>query len=866
LIPVPLDRNEPSLGNFELYYFVRMPSNGKAQKTVLFCAGGPGQIVWGPFVNAGDTFAEFLTQNNYNVVYFHQRGLGFSQIPASNRYDRLLKTSYVVDDIDAIRQDMLGSDGKWDAIIGWSYGTVVAQQYTHFHPGNVDRLVLIGPESRDKFKSIPNSAFNDLADAIRNTNRYTLEKIFDEYNDFATLSPNQRTIILDEAFGTGEKRGIFDKAEALFGSLPFVTDSYDKLKADGQLEKYGLSKYSRDFFRSLSSLRMFGWLPLDKDADLHQRHDADRKDFGTVISCEILSQNGADDCPGLQTKGPDSSERVFYVLSIYDGINPRFLDEWLKNGKQHVRDALRKSGGEAGVNEYVENVGISESETIRPWDPADFPHNRPTLVLKGGADTVSAGGQAERFYLDALTGDRTLIEFKGVGHQFGLPIIPDKSLLTGTVRIKPPAIQPGETRSVLGTYNGRPLDENFSLKLEGNTLEPSLKPTGLGILENANAEDKRTQAPTIVALIENTGDLSVDGDRRKWTVSNKLFRGGVFLDPRPIAPGKTSEVQGTIEESSPDHVIHFKKPDGLEPHLEVVCVNVGERSGPLPGSPPDKVLSFWFQNTSPGPLKLEKREWLVSDGKFSRKVSFDPGPPIPPGKVVQKHYVLPSGFHVEDTKTTPIDPDEVECPCERPAAPSVEHLIGCLPPRQSGNEDTSITILNTFSAPVDGTNRKWEINNPMAIWSMEVDPPEFKQRNDGGKVPATNIKVEEWKHPILKKPANLEPGLEFRGYNVESADKVSVLLRNNSQTVVNPIARDWVYIDPNESSQSAACFKESTVLDCLIYSFLVMGPEAFNNDKDNKVIGIIEGFGATVCYPQRPRNSVGKCVSVSGTD
>src|SRR6266550_2011755 len=224
LIPVSLDHSQPSLGNFELYYFVRMPANGKAEKTVLFCAGGPGQIVWGPSVNLVDTFAEFLTQNNYNVVYFHQRGLGFSQIPASNRYDRLLKTSSVVDDIDAIRQDLLGSDGKWDAIIGWSYGTVVAQQYTHFHPDNVDRLVLIGPESRDKFKSTPVSAFNDLADAIRNTNRHTLEKIFDEYDDFATLSPNQRTIILDEAFGTGEKRGIFYKAEALFGSLPFVTD------------------------------------------------------------------------------------------------------------------------------------------------------------------------------------------------------------------------------------------------------------------------------------------------------------------------------------------------------------------------------------------------------------------------------------------------------------------------------------------------------------------------------------------------------------------------------------------------------------------------------------------------------------------
>lgn len=851
LIPVPLDRNEPSLGNFDLYYFVRMPGNGKAQKTVLFCAGGPGQIVWGPSVEVVDTFAEFLTQNGYNVVYFHQRGLGFSQIPASNRYDRFLKTSYAVDDIDAIRKDFLGKDGNWDAIIGWSYGTVVAQQYANFYPGSVDRLVLIGPESMDKFKSTPNSAFTDLADAIRKTNRRTLNQIFDEYNDFATLLPNQRTIILDEAFGTTEKRGIFDKAEALFGSLPFVIDSYDKLKADGQLEKHRLSKYSREFFRSLRLLRMVGWLPLDIHAAPPQKRDTDRKHIGAVISCEILSQNGADDCPGSQTQERgDSSDRAFYVIGTYDGINPRFLDEWLKNGKQHVRDALRKSGGEAGVNEYVENVGISESETIRPWDPAEFPHNRPTLILKGGADTVSAGGQAERFYLNALTGDRTLIEFPGIGHLFALPRLPqvDKPILTGTVSIKPPPIQPGETGAVLGTYNGRPLDENFHFKLEGNTLEPSLKLTGLGIFENTDVRDARNREPDTVALIENTGNSPVNGERRKWIISNKLFRGEVYLDPPPIDPGKTSEVHGTIEESWPDHVIHFKKPDGLEEGLEVVCVTVTTINLP---PPPTNILVFWFQNTSKYPLKSKRREWLVSDGKYSGTVSFDPGPnPIEPQKVVQRSAKLPFGFAV-DTEATGIMLES--------------NLKGCLPPRQTGNEGNYITIINNAPTSFNGANHKWQIKNPMATWGMEVDPPEIQQLSaggsGGGKGPARDIKVEEWKErPTLTKPVNLEPGLELRGYNIESADKVSVLLRNNSQVLVNPVPRDWVYIDPNESNKSAACFEQSTALDCLIYSFLVMGPEAFDNEEDNQIIRIVRGFGV-VCSRNRdgqsPRNHVG---------
>jgi pimeloyl-ACP methyl ester carboxylesterase len=846
LIPVPLDRNNPSLGNFDLYYFVRMPGTGKAQKTVLFCAGGPGQVVWGPVVGVSDTFAEFLTQNGYNVVYFHQRGLGFSQIPASNRYDRFLKTVYAVEDIDAIRKDFLGKDGKWDGIIGWSYGTVVAQQYTYFHPGNVDRLVLIGPESRDKFKSAPNSAFTELADAIRETNRHTLEQVFNEYNDFAMLMPNQRAIILDKAFGTRKKRGIFDNTEASFGSLQFVIDSYEKLKADGQLEKHHLSKYSREFFRSLRSLRMVGWLPLDKDAAGHEAHDADRRHFGTVISCEILSQQGADDCPEPQTKerGDNSSDRVFYVIGAYDGIDARFLEEWLKNDKRDIRDALRKSGGDAGANEYVEKVGISEGEIIRPWDPAEFPHNRPTLILKGGADTVSAGGQAERFYLDALTGDRTLIEFLGVGHLFALPRLPDldKPILTGAVRVNPPAIQPGETRAVLGTYSGRTLDESFRFKLEGNTLEPSLRFAGLGMLDNAAVRDARAREPNVVAIIENTGDSSVNGNRQKWTITNKLFRGGVYLDPPPIGPGKTSEVHGTIEESWPDHVIHFKKPDGLEEGLEVICVTVTKN--PVLAS--NKFLVFWFRNNSPGRVDMKQREWLVSNGKFSGTVTFEPGP-IESNKVMAKSARLPLGFDV-DIDTTP--PGALE-----------DGLRGCLAPRKWGNEDTYIAIMHTLSTPVNGANLKWQIKNPIARWSMDVDPPEFKQLNDGDKVPARNVKVEEWKErPMLNKPSNLEPGLEFRGHNIESADKLSVLLRNNSQVLVNPVARDWVYIDPNESDKSAACFGPSTALDCLIYSFLVMGPETFNNERDNQIIGILKGF-ANVCHRngdrQGPRTNVG---------
>src|SRR5262245_10613597 len=94
----PLDTDNVSSGKFDLYYFVRSPDKRMGAKTVLFIAGGPGFFNPGPFEDL--TMADFLLQNNeYNVVHFHARGAGFSQIPPQNRYDRFLKTSHVVKDI-----------------------------------------------------------------------------------------------------------------------------------------------------------------------------------------------------------------------------------------------------------------------------------------------------------------------------------------------------------------------------------------------------------------------------------------------------------------------------------------------------------------------------------------------------------------------------------------------------------------------------------------------------------------------------------------------------------------------------------------------------------------------------------------------
>ena len=108
LVSVPLDPKKRKDDHFDLYYFVRTPRNGLADKTVLFCSGGPGEIVR----TSDETIADFLTEVEYNVVYFHLRGSGFSQIPPVNLLDRFLRTSYAVKDIEEIRKDFLGEEGE----------------------------------------------------------------------------------------------------------------------------------------------------------------------------------------------------------------------------------------------------------------------------------------------------------------------------------------------------------------------------------------------------------------------------------------------------------------------------------------------------------------------------------------------------------------------------------------------------------------------------------------------------------------------------------------------------------------------------------------------------------------------------------
>jgi proline iminopeptidase len=99
---------------------------------VLFLHGGPGQ--------GSQSFARFVgphLERSHRMVYLDQRGAGRSERPWNDSYSIEL----MVDDIEKLRR-------AWNvpriALVGHSFGTVLAMEYAARYPGRVDKIVMAG--------------------------------------------------------------------------------------------------------------------------------------------------------------------------------------------------------------------------------------------------------------------------------------------------------------------------------------------------------------------------------------------------------------------------------------------------------------------------------------------------------------------------------------------------------------------------------------------------------------------------------------------------------------------------------------------------------------------------------------------------
>ena len=277
-----LDSETNAGESFYLYFFTSTskPSIAPPQppnvddykdKTILFIAGGPGEIVR---VEQDSDNLRFLDIPGYKVVYFHLRGSGFSQIPEPNIYDRYIRTHFAVRDIEYIREKVLGSDNdkekqphKWAAVVGYSYGTVLAQQYANRYPNSLKKLILAGPMSRHQLQSTSDiSAKKSILGQMREKHRESLQKIYaaEVFRDFfaaigGDAAVNSLTDLVMEEFDR-----VYSVVEENFGSLSLFIDSYKEIKESPNTSRSvynGLFDYSPSFFNAMHKIRFAGWLP-----------------------------------------------------------------------------------------------------------------------------------------------------------------------------------------------------------------------------------------------------------------------------------------------------------------------------------------------------------------------------------------------------------------------------------------------------------------------------------------------------------------------------------------------------------------------------------------------------------------------------
>jgi pimeloyl-ACP methyl ester carboxylesterase len=435
---------KPLTCKFSLHYSFIKPSNPNSQtpKNILYIPGGPGTIVELEDVDpdkdrGGVNALEILENAGDNVAYLHVRGSGSSPIPQSNKFDRFLRANYVVEDIERLRRYLLGNDTPWDAVWGESHGALVAQRYAYkYGTDKVKKLILIGPPSRSE----------DTHDPRRKMMVANLAAILSYYPDVFGFLTDKTINEIKNTLGT-----MLEILEEEFGSINFVIENYRDLKLTNVVAAVGRAKeYPLEFFRALQYLSFHG-RPV-KGLELEDLPRLKQVDAAILIAHYLMlfpSTPGNRGAGSAETMAPaflsgldqDSidaykerlkearkrvaigetkSQRAYWVFGVFDGISRWILkfmkDKVDKDGffrTEDIKPSLTRAN-----RYFADKIGMVPGEAIYPWNPGYYKHSVPTFILKGGADAVIAGGQAESFFKDGLSNkeDSVLMEIPGMGH------------------------------------------------------------------------------------------------------------------------------------------------------------------------------------------------------------------------------------------------------------------------------------------------------------------------------------------------------------------------------------------------------------------------------------------------------------------
>jgi pimeloyl-ACP methyl ester carboxylesterase len=364
----------------------------------------------------------------------------------------------------------------WDAIYAHSWGTVVAQMYAKKYPQNLKALILSAPVARavtigDTGAARRQMIVDNLVDVYRKHRKSPCTwPAIDPSSQDLQWTENFCFLTETELTDIGNRlASLLSLIEHDYGSTDFVRSFWDKLiKEDYFKTTY---PYPENFFRALKWLEWYGagedtGFRFSQDSrtkkidaafflGYYLKHDAPTplvndmgerepfvcdtdKPFLQLISSDILVRRkfctriiSAEKALDREAMS-DTSLRASSVFGVFDGVARwifRLMNEAGRTDSENcftvgsLRDIA--SGDllpdKKTVRELAKKIGTSgltSDERICPWDPARYKHEIPTLIITGGSDPVTAGGQPEYFYSNGLTDQkRAFVKFLGAGHQ-----------------------------------------------------------------------------------------------------------------------------------------------------------------------------------------------------------------------------------------------------------------------------------------------------------------------------------------------------------------------------------------------------------------------------------------------------------------
>jgi pimeloyl-ACP methyl ester carboxylesterase len=838
LIRAPLNGHSQKNGDFDLYYFVHTARRGLTPKSVLFCAGGPGEIV--RTCDLQRTYADFLHLYDYNVVYFHLRGTGFSQVPAENGKDKFLRSTFAVADMEAIRKDFLGKNNQWEAIIGWSFGTILAQLYASRYSQFVKKLILISPLSRHMFKQTSKTAYDDYYRATLEIYRKSLDRIFSSTNmdlatEFGGLTAGEKNTILDKLFNFDE--GILRKTEQVFGSIQSVIDAYREIKPQ-EFERSGLQKYSRGFYQSLRDLRIVGANSLDDDGNtINQQHL-----IGKTLRDELLPSRAPKPADPKPNPFDQGSQRAYYSFGIQDGLNWLFLRERFdrKNtvkGSLNALSGTSDSTGRKSIDKALDwnkRVKIDRTLKIKPWDPADHRHDVPTLILSGELDPVTAKGQADRYIKSTLTARKTRrvrsrVLFPTIGHKiaFGSIFAEDDQpppQLSGAIQVNLPRVPPGAVVETTGTAIGLEFNPKFRIDLDKpEKLTDSIEILGCGIIQEKGDIIKSDQGDTlnIVALIKNKGNREIQIRDHKWRLQTPLLWGVVdFVKPTAIARTSICAIYGRLVHGGRDEkfAYHIEPmfPDKINRSLKFLGFNLTMSDDGTSN------VELWFQNDSEELIPAEAGSpWVIRNAEsppFVFRIAF---PEFKKKEIKSLSYIV-DGLNFDATEALTINP-----PKELDGK-----LSACFPTKIANPERLSFVVWNRDKEEPQRVAKGWTVSSPVFSASIEIEPVTIEPNKT--KTVVAEVRGINWVNCLnITKPRELNSKLQLLSYNIRDRNSVSILLKNKGDVSIDSPLLSWQYVDPTFDANANPLDR---ALNCLIFSFLVLRPSQFGNPNDNVML------------------------------